>query len=107
MACGCEQEAVTAMATVIPKGTRLVAEVDLGGIGVAAGEEFEVDDCNCHVDFDSLLATGAVTRAKTTKAAETSKSPDVKPSAGGDASRPADTTKPEPVKPATGGADGR
>lgn len=107
MACGCEQEAVIAMTKTIQNGTRLVAEVDLGGIGVSAGDEFEVDDCNCHVDFDSLLATGAVTRAKTAKAAETSKSPDVKPATGGDATKPADTTKPEPVKPATGGADGR
>ena len=60
MACGCEQEAVAAMAKTIQKGMRLRAEVDLGGIGVSAGDEFEVDDCNCHIDFDSLLATGAV-----------------------------------------------
>lgn len=96
MACGCEQEAVIAMAKTIQTGTRLVAEVDLGGIGIAAGDEFEVDDCNCHLDFDSLLATGAV---KVVKAA--------RPAGGHEATKSADTTKPEAVKPATGGEGGR
>lgn len=90
------------MATAIPKGTRLVAEVDLGGIGVAAGDEFDVDECNEHIAFDVLLATGAVTRAKATKPADATKPP-----TGGAVTKASDTTKPDAVKPSTGGEDGR
>jgi len=92
MACGCEQEVVIAMATTIQRGTRLLAEVDLGGIGVAAGEEFDVDECNEHFDYDLLLATGAVTRVKLARV-EVTKLPD--------------TTKPEAVKLSAGGEGGR
>lgn len=79
------------------KGKRFVAMVDLGGIDLVAGDEFEVDDCNAHLDFETLLTTGAVELVRTAR------SP-----AGGEASKAEKVeVKPDALKSPAGGEGGR
>lgn len=79
------------------KGRRLVAMVDLGGIGVSAGDEFEVDACNCHLDFETLIATGAVEVVRTARS----------PAGGEGAKAEKGEAQPAAVKPPAGGEGGR
>lgn len=82
--------------TTIATGTHLRAVVELGGIGVAEGAEFVVDDCNAHLDYDALLASGAVQLVgppKAAKAADTAKA-----SAVSESVKPADAAKPDAAK---------
>lgn len=82
--------------TTIDNGTRFRAVVELGGIGVAEGAEFTVDDCNAHLDYAALLASGAVEMVQPLKAA---KAPDAtKTSVVSDAPKPADAVKPDAAK---------